>query len=115
MLNDNPNVTIELLSHTDRKGSDAYNQNLSQRRAQSVVDYLLRGGIDKERLTAVGYGKTKPQTVSKKVSEKYDFLPEGQILSEEFISTLTSEQQNIADQINRRTEFMVLSTNYRLY
>ncbi len=115
MLNDNPNVTIELSAHADRKGSEEYNQNLSQKRAQSVVDYLIKGGIDKERLTAMGYGKTKPQTVSKKVAEKYDFLPEGQILNEEFITTLTPEQQDIADQINRRTEFMVLSTTYRLY
>ncbi|MDR1370450.1 MAG: OmpA family protein [Dysgonamonadaceae bacterium] len=114
MLNDNPNVTIELSAHTDRKGSEKYNQDLSQRRAQSVVDYLIRGGIDKERLTAVGYSKTKPQTVSKKVAEKYDFLPEGQLLNEEFIGTLMPEQQDIADQINRRTEFMVLSTTYRL-
>ncbi len=115
MMNDNPNVTIELSAHADRKGAEEYNQNLSQRRAQSVVDYLIKGGIDKERLTAVGYGKTKPQTVSKKVAEKYDFLPEGQVLNEEFINTLTPEQQNIADQLNRRTEFMVLSTTYGLY
>ncbi len=115
MLNDNPNVTIELSAHTDRKGSEAYNQNLSQKRAQSVVDYVIKGGIEKDRLTAVGYSKTKPQTVSKKVAEKYDFLPEGQLLSEEFIATLTPDQQDVADQINRRTEFMVLSTTYRLY
>ena len=115
MLNDNPNVAIELSAHTDRKGSDEYNQPLSQRRAQSVVDYLIKGGIEKNRLTAMGYGKSKPQTVSKKVAEKYEFLPEGQILNEEFVSTLTPEQQDIADQLNRRTEFMVLSTTYRLY
>ena len=115
MLNDNPNVSIELSAHTDRVGSDEYNQNLSQRRAQSVVDYLIRGGIEKDRLTAMGYGKTKPQTVSKKVAEKYDFLPEGQILNEEFVTTLTLEQQNITDQLNRRTEFMVTSTTYGLY
>ncbi len=115
MLNDNPNVTIELSAHTDRKGSEVYNQNLSQRRAQSVVDYLIKGGIEKERLTPAGYGKTQPKTIHKNLAKKYDFLPEGQILTESFIITLTPEQQEIADQINRRTEFKVLRTNYRLF
>lgn len=114
MLEDNPNVTIELLAHTDRKGSEEYNINLSQRRAQSVVDYLIRGGIEKDRLTAKGYGESTPTTVSKKVAAEYDFLPEGQLLDEEFIDTLDPIQQARADQINRRTEFKVLSTTYRL-
>lgn len=115
MLEDNPNVTIELSAHTDRKGSEEYNINLSQRRAQSVVNYLIAGGVAADRLTAVGYGKTRPQTVSKSVSEKYEFLPEGQVLNVEFTDTLSREQQAIADQINRRTEFQVLSTNYGLF
>ena len=117
LLNDNPNVTIELSAHTDRKGSDEYNMSLSQRRAQSVVDYLIRGGIEKDRLTAVGYGKSQPKEVTKSQAKKYDFLndKEGQKLDPEFIETLTPEQQDIADQINRRTEFKVLRTNYRLY
>jgi peptidoglycan-associated lipoprotein len=114
MLDDNPNVTIELSAHTDRVGSEAYNENLSQRRAQSVVDYLIRGGIAKERLTAKGYGKSTPKTVTKNIAEKYDFLPEGQVLDTAFIDTLEPVQQAIADQINRRTEFQVLSTNYKL-
>jgi len=115
MLEDNPNVTIELSAHTDRKGSEEYNMNLSQRRAQSVVDYLIQGGIEKERLTAVGYGKSQPKAVTKNLASRYEFLPEEQILDEEFISTLTPEQQEIADQINRRTEFKVLRTNYKLF
>ena len=115
LLNDNPNVTIELSAHTDRKGSDAYNQNLSQRRAQSVVNYLISGGIEKERLVPAGYGKTQPKTVGKNITKKYEFLPEEQILTESFIQTLTPAQQEIADQINRRTEFKVLRTNYRLF
>ena len=115
MLEDNPNVTIELAAHTDRKGSEEYNINLSQRRAQSVVDYLIKGGIEKERLTAAGYGKTRPKNVTKNLAKEYEFLPEGQILDVEFINTLTPEQQEIADQINRRTEFQVLQTNYRLF
>jgi peptidoglycan-associated lipoprotein len=114
LLEDNPNVTIELSAHTDRIGLDKYNENLSQRRAQSVVDYLIHGGIAHDRLTAKGYGKSTPKTVTKSIAEKYDFLPEGQVLDATFIETLEPVQQAIADQINRRTEFQVLSTNYKL-
>ena len=114
MLNDNPNVTIELGAHTDRKGTDQYNERLAQRRAQSVVDYLIAGGIDKERLEAKGYGESVPQTINKKLAKSFDFLKEGDVLTEEFILTLTPEQQEMADQINRRTEFKVLRTNYNL-
>lgn len=115
MLNDNPNVTIELGAHTDRKGSDQYNERLAQRRAQSVVDYLIVGGIEKERLEAKGYGESVPKVINKKMAKNYDFLNEGDVLTEEFILTLTPEQQEIADQINRRTEFKVLRTNYNLF
>ena len=115
MLNDNPNVTIELGAHTDRKGSDQYNERLAQRRAKSVVDYLRAGGIEKERLEAKGYGESVPKVINKKMAKNYDFLNEGDVLTEEFILTLTPEQQEIADQINRRTEFKVLRTNYNLF
>ena len=115
MLNDNPNVTIELGAHTDRKGSLEYNERLAQRRAQSVVDYLIQGGIETDRLEAKGYGKEVPKTINKKMAELYDFLEEGDVLTEEFIEQLTPEQQEIADQINRRTEFKVLRTNYNLF
>lgn len=115
MLNDNPNVTIELGAHTDRKGTDQYNERLAQRRAQSVVDYLIAGGIDKERLEAKGYGESVPKIINKKLAKSFDFLKEGDVLTEEFILTLTPEQQEMADQINRRTEFKVLRTNYNLF
>lgn len=115
MLNDNPNVTIELGAHTDRKGTDQYNERLAQRRAQSVVDYLIKGGIDKERLEAKGYGESVPKVINKKLAKSFDFLKEGDVLTEEFILTLTPEQQEMADQINRRTEFKVLRTNYNLF
>lgn len=114
LLNTNPNVTIELSAHADRKGSDDYNIKLSQRRAESVVNYLIAGGISKDRLTAVGKGKSEPKTVTKAVVKKYDFLKEGDILNEEFIEGLTPEQQEMADQVNRRTEFKVLSITYNL-
>lgn len=115
MLNDNPNVTIELGAHTDRKGSDQYNERLAQRRAQSVVDYLIAGGIETARLEAKGYGESVPKTINKKMAKQFDFLKEGDVLTEEFILSLPPEQQEIADQINRRTEFKVLRTNYNLF
>lgn len=114
LLNTNPNVTIELSAHADRKGSDEYNIKLSQRRAESVVNYLIAGGISKDRLTAVGKGKSEPKTVTKAIVKRYDFLKEGDILNEEFIEGLTPEQQEMADQVNRRTEFKVLSITYNL-
>ncbi|MDR1600812.1 MAG: OmpA family protein [Tannerella sp.] len=115
MLNDNPNVTIELGAHTDRMGTEAYNEALAQRRAQAVVDYLIAGGITPERLEARGYGKSVPKTINKKMAAEWDFLKEGDILTEEFVRSLSPEQQEAADQINRRTEFKVLRTNYNLY
>ncbi|MBK5720309.1 OmpA family protein [Dysgonomonas sp. Marseille-P4677] len=114
LLNQNPNVTIELSAHTDRKGTDEYNNRLSQRRAESVVQYLINRGINKERLTAVGKGKTDPKKVTKAVVKKYNFLNEGDVLNETFIEELSPEQQDMADQVNRRTEFRVLSITYNL-
>ena len=60
LLNDLPTLKIEISSHTDSKGSDAYNMTLSQSRSESVVSYLINHGIAKDRLTAKGYGETKP-------------------------------------------------------
>lgn len=114
ILEINPNITIELSAHTDRKGTVDYNQRLSLRRAQSVVDYLIQHGIAKDRLEAAGYSKTQPKEVTKAIAKKYDFLQEGDVLTEEFVAGLTPEQQEIADQINRRTEFKVLSITYGL-
>jgi peptidoglycan-associated lipoprotein len=114
ILNDNPNVTIELGAHTDRKGSDTYNEKLAQRRAQSVVDYLIQAKIDTARLTAKGYGESVPKLINTKLAERYDFLPEGTVLTEEFVNALTPEQQEIADQLNRRTEFQVTGLDYNL-
>lgn len=112
-LNDNPNVTIELMSHTDSRGTDQDNIILSQRRAQSVVDYLISKGIAPDRLFAKGYGESVPKTVDEKIVQEYDFLRVNQVLSEEFINSLPNvELQEKAHQVNRRTEFRVLSTNY---
>lgn len=115
ILNNNPNIAIELSAHTDRKGTQEYNEELSQRRAQAVVDYLIANGINPKRLTAAGYGKLQPKEVTKQIAESFDFLNIGDILSEEFVGKLTEEQQKEADQINRRTEFKVTDHKFGLY
>lgn len=112
MLRDNPNVSIEMGSHTDRVGTAEYNEALSMRRAGSVVDYLISQGIPKSRLTFKGYGKTVPKTVTKRINKLYPQFPEGTVLSEEFIETLSPEDREAADQINRRTEFQVTSVDF---
>lgn len=114
LLNENPNVTIELSSHCDYKGSSAYNKLLAQRRAESVVNYLVDKGIARDRLSPVGYGKEKPKTIKKKLTEKLTWLKEGDVLTEEFIKKLDHEKQEICNQLNRRTEFIVLRTTYGL-
>ena len=115
MLNDNPHITIELSAHTDYKGSDQYNERLSQRRAESVVNYLIAHGIASDRLTPKGYGEGKPKRIKKKVAERYEFLKEGDVLTEEYILKLPEEQQEQCNQLNRRTEFIVLRTTYGLF
>ena len=113
-LNDNPTITIELGAHTDSRGSDADNQTLSQRRAQSVVDYLIEKGISKARLTSKGYGESQPKVVDDKLAAQYSFLRNGITLTEDYINSLPSmDEQDIAHQINRRTEFRVLKTDYK--
>ena len=115
LLKENPNVAIELSAHCDYKGPAEYNKGLSQRRAESVVAYLTEHGIEADRLTPMGYGKEKPKTVRKKLTEKYPFLKENDVLTEEFIKTLEDEeQQEQCNQLNRRTEFIVLRTTYGL-
>jgi peptidoglycan-associated lipoprotein len=113
-LNDNPNVTIELMSNTDSRGTEEYNLDLSQKRAQSVVQYLIDKGIDPARLTAKGYGKTRPKVVDKVIAAQNPFLKEGATLTEQYINSLANDElREIAHQVNRRTEFMVSSTDYQ--
>ena len=116
LLEQNPNITIELSAHCDFRGSASFNEKLSQARAESAVAYLVSQGIEKERMTPVGYGESKPKVVNKKLTERYTFLSEGDVLTEEFIGNLKDEeQQEICNQLNRRTEFQVLRTTYKLY
>ena len=120
ILNDNPNIIIELSSHTDMVGETMANQSLSQKRAQSVVDYLIEKAIDKERLVAKGYGESVPQTITPHLSKETSFS-EGDVLNETFIKKIqdsTDAKEEIdklvgeANQINRRTEFKVIATDY---
>jgi outer membrane protein OmpA-like peptidoglycan-associated protein/tetratricopeptide (TPR) repeat protein len=91
LLNKNPKLKIEISSHTDSRGSDAYNLKLSQERAQSCVDYLVSKGVDKNRLIAKGYGESKPLITDEEINK----LP-------------TEEEKEAAHQKNRRTEFKIL-------
>lgn len=115
LLKENSHVTIELSAHCDYKGNSEYNKRLSQRRAQTVVDYLIAHGIEKERLTPVGYGKERPKTIRRKLTEKYPWLKEDDVLTQDFILKQTREHQEICNQLNRRTEFKVLRTTYKLF
>ena len=115
LLKENPNVAIELSAHADYRGSNAYNKTLAQRRAEAVVAYLIEQGIEKGRLTPVGYGKEKPKTIRRKLTETYPFLKENDVLTEEFIHKLSPEEQEICNQLNRRTEFIVTNTTYNMF
>lgn len=115
LLTDNPNVVIELGAHCDYKGRDEYNERLSQRRAEAVVAHLIAKGIDTDRLVPKGYGEAAPKVVTKKMTEQYPFMKEGDVLTESYILALPEEQQELCNTLNRRTEFRVLRTTYGLY
>ncbi len=108
----NPSIKIELMAHTDFVGSEQFNSELSQKRAQSAVDYIISKGITAGRLVAKGYGETWPKKVTKEIAKQYPWLKKGDELTEEFILKLPPDQQEIAKAINRRTEFRVLSNDF---
>lgn len=113
ILNDNPTITIELASHTDDRGSLDYNYELSQKRAQSVVNYLIQKGVATARLKAKGYAQTQPKVVDEKLAAQHQFLTLGATLNTDFVNTLqTDEQKETVYQINRRTEFRVLRDDF---
>ena len=116
LLEENPNVTIELSAHCDYRGNDQYNERLSQRRAESVVNYLIQKGIAPDRLTPKGYGESRPKVVKKRIAQQHPFLHEGDTLTEAFILALPDEEKReICNSLNRRTEFRVLRTTYGLF
>ena len=98
-LTQNPNIVIELQAHTDCRGSSRYNKDLSQKRAQSCVDYLISKGIPADRMVPVGYGESTPRAdgLECKSIDKMG----------------TKEEQEAAHQRNRRTQFRVLSSDYK--
>lgn len=112
ILQVNPNITIELASHTDNRDTHENNDILSQKRAQSVCDYLVIRGIDPYRLKAKGYGERIPRTLHKDYKYNSFVIPSGTKLTEEYINKLPKEVQEYAHQLNRRTEFKVISKDY---
>ncbi|MDR2009850.1 MAG: OmpA family protein [Bacteroidales bacterium] len=111
-LNDNPRLVIELRAHTDYRGNDDYNMNLSLRRAQSCVDYLISKGIKPDRLKARGFGETDPKVIDEELAKNYPYFKVNDVLAESYILKLTPAQQEVANQLNRRTEFSVISKDY---
>ena len=105
-----PDMVIELGSHTDTQGEDDYNQGLSKRRSASARKWLIvQGGIDGRRIKTQGYGETVPQTANARLAERISFLSEGDVITDGFIAGLeTTEQKDLANRLNRRTEFKVL-------
>lgn len=102
LLIDNPEIKIELSSHTDSRQTDAYNNRLSERRAKSAVDYLVTQGIDPTRLVARGYGESKPYKI--RTSDGREI-----VLTENYIeSKLDVDEREELHQLNRRTEFKIL-------
>lgn len=109
LMDEYADMRIELSSHTDYRGDDDYNQRLSQARAESARRWLIRNGISRGRIEAVGYGETRPQTVSTRVALLNPFLNEGDVLTPDYIDALsTTADQEVAHLLNRRTEFKII-------
>ena len=113
ILNNNPNITIEMRSHTDYRDTDEKNKVLSQHRADTCVSYLISKGIAADRLVAVGMGESDPFTIPEGYTGygSDQFTP-GTRLTEAYIKTQTNAKQEVGNQINRRTDFRVLSDDY---
>jgi peptidoglycan-associated lipoprotein len=112
-LDENPRIVVELAAHTDARDTYERNDILSQRRAQSVVDYLILRGIDPDRLVAKGYGERAPRKINKDITREGYTFKKGDVLTEDYIAALPSEEiREAAHQLNRRTEFSVLRKDY---
>lgn len=109
LMTEYPEMKIELSSHTDYRGPDNYNQDLSQRRAESARRWLVRNGISRERIEATGYGESNPKLIDSRLAPKYPDFEQGTVLTPGYIDSLTTEDlQELAHEINRRTEFKIL-------
>ena len=112
-LDENPRIVVELGSHTDSRDIYERNDLLSQRRAQSVVDYLILRGIDGDRLIAKGYGERQPRKLLKDMPRSGYTFKEGDVLDEEYIAALPNDVvMEEAHQLNRRSEFSIISKDY---
>jgi peptidoglycan-associated lipoprotein len=112
-LDENPRIVVELASHTDARDTYERNDILSQKRAQSVVDYLILRGIDAQRLVAKGYGERVPRELLKDMTRAGYTFKAGDVLTEEYIDALpNNEVKEAAHQLNRRTDFSVLRKDY---
>ncbi len=112
-LDANETIVIELAAHTDSRDNEERNDILSQRRAQSVVDYLISRGIDPDRLVAKGYGERVPRNINRaQTKDGFTFEP-GTVLTDSLINSLpTTAVKEAAHQLNRRTEFSILRNDY---
>lgn len=112
-LLDNETIVVELAAHTDARDTEERNDILSQRRAESVVNYLIERGIDPARLVAKGYGERTPRTLARDIRKDGFLFKEGTVLTEAFIESLpTVPEKEAAHALNRRTEFRVLSKDF---
>lgn len=113
LMKDNESIVIELRSHTDSRASHRYNDTLSQKRAQSVVDFLVREGIEPGRMVAKGYGERVFRVLNKDVTREGYTFPAGTELNDKYVLSLpTKDIQEAAFQLNRRTEFAVIAKDY---
>ena len=113
LMKDNESIVIELRSHTDSRASHKYNDTLSQKRAQSVVDFLVREGIEPGRMIAKGYGERVFRVLNKDITREGYTFPAGTELNDKYVLALpTKEIQEAAFQLNRRTEFAVIAKDY---
>jgi len=112
-LDANETIVVELAAHTDTRASDEYNDILSQKRAESVVNYLIQRGIEPARLVAKGYGERVPRTLLKKIERNGFTFEKNTVLTQGYIDSLQSEEaKETAYQMNRRTEFSVLRKDF---
>jgi len=113
-MDENKNLVIELAAHTDSRDTEERNDILSQRRARSVVDYLILRGIDPDRLTAKGYGERQPRVLKQNIVKNGIRFANGTVLNESFINALrTNAEKEAAHELNRRTEFRILNKDFK--